>query len=154
MKSVPDFEKSILELIRKTSTDLPADVEAGIRKALPKEKKGTHAWWVLTSILENVAIARKKDAPLCQDTGNLTFLFRIPVGFDANALVAKTRAAISMATSRGYLRQNTFDSVTGASYETNIAHGAPVVEFRQRAGKNVEVRMLMKNNPLDFFAKR
>ena len=79
-----------------------AAAEAALAKALAREKKGSHAWWVLSTILNNVALARAKDAPLCQDTGTLIFVFRVPVGSDTNALVARTRSAISKATRRGY----------------------------------------------------
>ncbi len=144
MKGIPDLEKSLFELIRRTATELPADVEAAIRKAQAKEKKGGHAWWVLSSIIDNIELARKNDAPLCQDTGALLFFFRVPVGSDTNALVARTRAAVSKATRRGYLRENTLDSVTGAPYETNIAHGSPIFDIRPVAGKTIEARLLMK----------
>jgi len=138
------WEKNLLELIRRTSTDLPADVEGAIRRALPREKKGSHAAWVLESILENAALARRQDQPLCQDTGTLNFYFGVPLGFDTNALVAATRAAVARATRLGYLRQNTIDSVSGAAYETNVAPSAPVMEFRQGARKSVDVRLIMK----------
>ena len=144
MRGVPDLEKSLFELIRRTATDLPSDVEAAIRKALAKEKKGSHAWWALSTVVQNIELARKNDAPICQDSGTPHFFFRIPVGFDVNALVARTRSAISKATRRGYLRENTLDSVTGAPYETNVAHGSPVIDIRQTAGKVIEARMLMK----------
>ena len=138
------WEKNLLELIRRTSTDLPMDVEIGLRSALAKEKRGSQPAWVLETILENAAIARQNSTPLCQDTGTLIFYFRVPVGFDTNALMARTRAAVSRATRRGYLRQNTIDSVSGASYETNVAYGSPVCHFEQGARKTVDVRLIMK----------
>jgi fumarate hydratase, class I len=138
------WEENLLQLIRRTSTDLPQDVETGINRALQREKKGSHAWWALESILRNVELARKNSTPLCQDTGTLHFHFSVPVGSDTNALVARTRAAVSKATRQGYLRQNTIDSVSGASYETNIAHASPVFHFQQGARKNVDVRLVMK----------
>ncbi|MFC1497179.1 fumarate hydratase, partial [Verrucomicrobiota bacterium] len=138
------WEKNIFELIRRTSTDLPADAETAIKRALKKEKKGSHAWWALTTILESAALARKNDVPLCQDTGALQFYFSVPVGFDTNALVAMTRTAVSRATRQGYLRQNTIDSISGAAYETNIAHASPVFHFQQGARKTVDVRLVMK----------
>lgn len=144
MKGVADLEKSLFELIRRTSTDLPSDVEAAIRRAMTREKRNSHAWSVLATILENVAISRKKDAPICQDTGVVMFSFIVPVGFDTNAIVARARAAVSKATSHGYLRQNTIDSVTGAPYETNIAHGAPVFHFQQGAARDMNVRLILK----------
>lgn len=144
MKELPDLEKSLFELIRRTSTDLPADVESAIRFAQRKERKGSRASWALDAILENIALARRNDQPLCQDTGSLIFSFRVPVGFDVNALAAETRSAVSRATQRGYLRQNTIDAVTGVPYETNIAPGSPVIRFHQGARKVVEVGLLMK----------
>ena len=54
------------------------------------------------------------------------------------------RAAVSKATRLGFLRQNTIDAVSGASYETNVAHASPVFRFQQRARKTIEVRLVMK----------
>jgi fumarate hydratase class I len=140
----PHWEKNLVELIRRTSTDLPADVAAGLRRALKTEKKGSRAYWVIESILANAALARAGSTPLCQDTGTLTFFFCVPVGFDTNAIAAHTRAAVSKATRLGYLRQNTVDSVSGAPYETNIAHAAPIIRFHQGARKTVDVRLILK----------
>jgi len=138
------WEKNLFELIRRTSTQLPKDVETRIKRALKQERKGSHAAWVLSEVLANVDRARKLGVPICQDTGSLHFYFRVPVGFDTNALVAATRTAVSKATREGYLRQNTIDSVSGAPYETNVAHSAPVFNFQQGARKNVDVRLIMK----------
>lgn len=138
------WEKNLFELIRRTSTDLPADVEHAIQWALKQEKKGSHAWWALMTMLENAERARQKDVPICQDTGALLFHFSVPVGFDANALTALARSAVSKATRQGYLRQNTTDSVSGASYETNIAHGSPWFNVVQGARKTVDARLILK----------
>lgn len=144
MKKKSYWEKNLFELIRKTSTDLPQDVEAGIRKALKAEKNGSVAYTVLSSILESARLARKNDTPICQDTGALLFYFHVPVGYDTHALLAATRAAVSKATRHGYLRQNTIDSIFSTSYETNIAFGSPVIHFHQGARKTVDVRLVMK----------
>ena len=138
------WEKNLFELIRRTSTDLPADVEQALRRALAGEKKGRRAAWALESMLSNAELARRKSVPLCQDTGTLLFYFRVPVGFDTNMLVAQARGAVSRATRVGFLRQNTVDPITGACYETNIAPGAPVYHFEQGARKTVDVRLVMK----------
>lgn len=138
------WEKNIFELIRRTSTDLPVDVETRIKRALRREKKGSHAWWVLETILENTALARKNGVPICQDTGAMIFHVGTPVGFDTNALTAMTRAAVSKATRQGYLRKNTIDSVSGASYDTNVAHASPVFHFQEGARKTVDMRLVLK----------
>lgn len=148
------WENHLFDLVRRTSVDLPADVEAGIRKALRKEAKGSHAYWVLQGILENADAARREDAPLCQDTGAIIFYFAVPAGFDTNALGARARAAVSKATRQGYLRQNTVDSISGGSFQTNIAHGAPVFHFAQCARKTVDVRLVLKGGGCENVGKQ
>jgi len=138
------WEKNLLELIRRTSSDLPNDVENALRKALRQEKKDSQAHWALSRMLDNTGLARRGGTPLCQDTGTLIFYFGVPVGFDTNMLAARARVAVARATRLGYLRQNTVDSVSGGSYETNIAYGAPVLHFQQGARKTIEVRLVMK----------
>ena len=138
------WEKNILELIRRTSTDLPIDVETALKKSFAKERKGRWPAKILKSILENTDIARKESIPLCQDTGTLLFYFSVPVGFDTNILASVTRNAVSKATALGYLRQNTVDPVTSAIYPTNITHTSPQIRFKQGARKNIDVRLIMK----------
>ncbi len=138
------FEKNLLELIRRTSTDLPRDVEAALRAALAMESKGSMAYWALSTILEDARVAREKNRPICQDTGTVIFYFSVPVGFDSNMLVSSVRSAVSRATRYGYLRENTVDSITGDLYSTNIANGVPHVEVCQGARKTVEARLLLK----------
>jgi fumarate hydratase class I len=144
MKNHAQLETSLFELIRRTSVDLPSDVEQALRRALTAEKRGSRGRWVLETILENVRKARENDAPLCQDTGSLIFHFFVPSGFDTNALAAVARVAVARATRLGYLRQNTIDSVSGEAYETNVAHGAPQFYFEQCARSTVDVRLIMK----------
>ncbi len=144
MTGRPQWEDSLFELIRRTSVDLPGDVEEALRRALAREEKDARARWFLEGILANVEHARRTDTPLCQDTGALLFRFHVPVGFDTNALSAATRAAVARATRLGYLRQNTVDSVSGAVYQTNVAHGSPVFCFEQGARDTVDVRLIMK----------
>ncbi len=144
MKNQAQWEANLFELVRRTSVDLPSDIEQALRRALAAEKRGSRARWMLETILANVESARKKDAPLCQDTGSLNFFFHVPPGFDTNALAAVTRLAVSRATRLGYLRQNTLDSVSGEPYQTNVAHGSPVLCFRQCARATVDVRLIMK----------
>jgi fumarate hydratase class I len=138
------WEKNLFEMIRRTSTDLPADVELALRRASRMEPRGSEAAWVLDSMLETVALARGRDVPLCEDTGTLTFTCRVPVGFDTNALTARIQAAVARATRAGYLRQNTIEALSGASFVNNVAQAAPVIRYQQGARKTVDVRLLMK----------
>ncbi len=139
------WEKNIFELIRRTSTSLPTDVENALKRARRVEKAGSSAQWAIDGMLENARIAREEDRPLCSDTGTLMFYFRVPVGIDTNALSASVRTAVTRATRCGYLRQNTVDAISGAKYRTNIAHASPVILFQSGARKTIDVRLVMKS---------
>lgn len=128
----------LIGLIRDTSSSLPADVEKALRKALKGEKPGSSAAVVLKTILENVALARKMETPLCQDTGTLTFFVNESLRRRVTPQLIKK--AVAEATRLGYLRKNTIDSVTGGSYDDNVTDGAPVIHYTGMEG----VTLLMK----------
>ena len=118
----------LVDLIRKTSSSLPADVLRALKAAARKERKGSSAAVVLKTILENCAIAAKRGTPLCQDTGTLTFF--VDEKLRRKVTPAVIKKAVALATEKGYLRKNTIDSVTGKSYDDNCAEGAPVLHYR------------------------
>ena len=126
-ENMDDVALRLAELVRETSSSLPEDVERALKSALRREEKGSSASVVLRTILDNVALARKSATPLCQDTGTLTFF----IGDDLRDTVrpGHVRAAVALATEKGWLRKNTIDSVTGRSYDDNCADGAPVIHY-------------------------
>jgi fumarate hydratase class I len=144
MKNAACWEKNLLELLRRTSMDLPSDVELALRRALKRARKGSFAAWALDTILQSAAVSRSGSLPLCQDSGTLLFYFSVPVGFDTNAVASVARSAVAKATRLGYLRENTVDSVTGAPFSGNVAHGSPVFHFVQGARKTIDARLVLK----------
>ena len=117
----------LVELIRETSSSLPADVIKALKAAQRKERKGSSASVVLKTILDNCALAAKRGTPLCQDTGTLTFF--VDERLRRKVTPAVIGKAVAIATAKGYLRKNTIDAVTGKSYDDNCAAGAPVVHY-------------------------
>ena len=117
----------LVDLIRSTSSSLPADVIKALKAAQRKERKGSSAAVVLKTILDNCAIAEKRGTPLCQDTGTLTFF--VDERLRRKVTPAVIRKAVAIATEKGYLRKNTIDAVTGKSYDDNVCEGAPVVHY-------------------------
>ena len=138
------WTNTLLELIRRTSCDLPQDVEGALQSRMAQEIPGSRAQTVLKTLLENAALARLRQAPLCQDTGTLTFQWRLPYGTRTDELERDTRVAVVEATHRGWLRRNTVDTLSGQSIDTNVTVGAPVLHFHQEDGADATVWLLQK----------
>jgi fumarate hydratase, class I len=135
---------SLLELVRRTSTEIPEDVHHAILDSLEREKKGTIAESAMKIIDQNIALARTKSQPICQDTGSIIFYVDCPVGFDQMAFEQTARAAVKLATQKGFLRQNSVDSITGKNDGTNLGPGSPTIHFHQHSTPEVRVRLVLK----------
>ena len=136
--------ESVIEIVRRTSAEIPDDVQRGILVALENEKKDTIAENAMKIIERNIALAREKSQPLCQDTGSVLFYVNCPAGFDQLAFKETACRAVTEATGRGYLRQNSVDSLTGKNDGTNVGLGAPAFHFHQHRAEHVEVRLMLK----------
>ena len=141
---LPAFFDSIVELITKTSADLPPDVRAAMASALASEAPATRAGQALTIIAQNIDQAESCEAPICQDTGMPTFEVHVPVGANQIWMRAKIREAVAEATKRGKLRPNSVDSITGENSGTNLGPGTPIIHFDQWERDEVEVRLILK----------
>jgi len=53
-------QDSLIELIRRTSAEIPDDVQKGILDSLEREKKGTIAESALKTIERNIVLAKQK----------------------------------------------------------------------------------------------
>jgi fumarate hydratase class I len=135
---------SLLELIRRTSAEIPDDVQAALVRSLEEEKKGTIAESALKIIERNIELAKQKSQPICQDTGSILFYVECPVGFDQLEFEETARAAVRLATKKGFLRQNSVDSLTGKNDGTNVGPGSPTVHFHQNRALEVSVRLVLK----------
>jgi len=139
-----ELQNSLVELIRRTSAEIPDDVQKAILASLAQEKKGTIAESALKIIDRNIAMARAKSQPICQDTGSILFYVDCPVGYDQLAFEETAREAVKLATKQGYLRQNSVDSLTGRNDGTNLGPGAPTFHFHQHRSPEVQVRLVLK----------
>jgi fumarate hydratase class I len=138
------LQDSLLELIRRTSTEIPDDVHQAILDSLEHEKKGTIAESAMKIIDQNIALAKNKSQPICQDTGSIIFYIDCPISYDQLAFEEAAREAVKLATKKGYLRQNSVDSITGKNDGTNLGPGSPTVHFHQHRSSEVSVRLVLK----------
>ncbi len=67
-----------------------------------------------------------------------------PLGLDQITFEETAREAVKLATKKGYLRQNSVDSVTGKNDGTNTGPGAPVVHFHQHRSAETNVCLILK----------
>jgi fumarate hydratase class I len=138
------FHAQMLELIRRTSAYLPPDVNQVIEMHRVLEQRGSKADLALELVSQNIGLAKKLSAPICQDTGTITFYVHTPVGFDQVELEDVCRDAVAEATAKGYLRQNSVDSVSGKNTGNNLGPGSPVFHWQQHRKDTVDVRLVLK----------
>lgn len=139
-----EIEKRIASLIRRTSSSLSKDVLDALKAASLREAKGSSARMILGTLLQNAELAQRKGTPMCQDTGTLTFFVDERL---RNAVTpAAIKGAVAHATKMGWLRRNTIDSVSGASVDSNVCDGAPVIHYVAATGAKSApaVTLLMK----------
>ena len=139
-----ELQNSLVELIRRTSAEIPDDIHHAILASLESEKQGTIAANALKIIDQNIALAKRKSQPLCQDTGSVLFYVECPVGFDQVTFAETARAAVTEATKKGFLRQNSVDSLSGKNDGTNVGPGAPTFHFHQHHSPEVRVCLMLK----------
>src|SRR5215204_1747398 len=138
------LEHSLVELIRRTSAEIPDDVQAAILASLEREKKGTIAESAMKIIERNIQLAKQKSQPICQDTGSIIFYVDCPLAFDQIAFEEAARNAVRVSTKKGFLRQNSVDSLTGLNDGTNVGPGSPTIHFHQHRSPEIHVRLVLK----------
>jgi fumarate hydratase, class I len=136
--------ESLVELIRVASTVVPDDVFNAIVAAAKNEEKNTTADYAMGIIKENIDLAKYKSQPLCQDTGTVIFYVYHPIGFHQTAFKEMIKKAVTLSTKKGYLRQNSVNSLTGENAGTNLGEGHPSIHFYEHNKKEVEVKLMLK----------
>jgi fumarate hydratase class I len=136
--------ESLVELIRVTSTVVPDDVFKTIAAAAKNEVKDTTADYAMGIIKNNIDLAKFKSQPLCQDTGTVIFYIYHPPGFHQTPFKEMIKKAVTLATKKGYLRQNSVNSLTGENAGTNLGEGHPSIHFYEQKGHEVSVKLMLK----------
>jgi fumarate hydratase, class I len=140
-----DFTEQILELVRKTSTDLPPDVEKVLTQACENEEPGSAARGAMETIMANVKMTRQNSTPICQDTGTPLFFVHYPEGYSPRALREQIRSAIAQATKKTYLRPNAVDSLSGKNTGNNLGdQHYPTIHFEEADGDELTVELILK----------
>ena len=141
----PDLTENILELIRRTSTSLPSDVEERLRAAVVKETQGSAARGALETVLKNVELSRAQSTPICQDTGTPIFYVFYPEGWSTRKLKAQIRGAMEQATRLNYMRPNAVDAVYDKNSGNNLGgEDFPSIHFEEVEGDQLTIELMLK----------
>jgi fumarate hydratase, class I len=138
------LRNALIELYRQAATSLPSDVEDALRQASANEQKGSNAASALSTILENIIMARETKKPICQDTGVPIFFIKIPCGFSRIALKKDIVSATRIATRAIPLRANAVDILTDKNSGDNTGFGFPVIYCEETEGHKLTIDLMLK----------
>lgn len=130
-KKPMNLVEPIVDLYRRMSYELPADVERALVAAREVEEEGSSARSALDVILEDVGLARENQRPLCQDTGLPVFYVSRPVSVREREVVEAIRAATREATRRNILRPNAVEALTGRNSGDNVGADFPIIHVHE-----------------------
>ncbi len=136
--------EALIEIIRKTSAELPQDVIDAIEAGKKQEQPDSRGDYAMGIICKNIGLAKVKSAPLCQDTGSILFFVHYPWKMDADILSKLFKKAVTQATKKGFLRQNSVDSLTGVNNGTNVGPGSPTLHMEPWKKDFLDVRLILK----------
>jgi fumarate hydratase class I len=148
------LKTNLLELIRRTSAFLPPDVEEIISLRKNLEAKNSMAEMAVSMIAQNIGLAKKNSLPICQDTGTITFYVKAPVGTDQLMIQKAAEEAVVQATEKGYLRQNSVDSLQNKNTGNNLGPGSPVFYFEQSRDDKVDIRLVLKGGGCENMSRQ
>ena len=139
-----ELTDAFVELIRRTSTDLPGDMELALRDAREFEEPNSAAQGALDTMLVNTEMSRRLSRPICQDTGTPIFEVHYPVGWSTRKLAEQIKQAVVIATEKAYLRPNAVDSISGANSGNNTGDEFPTIHFHEWDEDAVQVDLMLK----------
>ena len=141
-----DLTNEILELIRRTSSSLPRDVEDRLRASIEQEEPGSAAHGALETILKNIELSRANSTPICQDTGTPIFYIHYPEGWSTRKLREQVRLAMVEATRRSYMRPNAVEAIYDKNTGNNLGgDDFPYIHFEEvDADQPLVVELMLK----------
>lgn len=137
-------EKVVFDLVKQAVVYLPDDVKSALLKASAEETSEAGKTQLKT-ILDNISLAEKHEAPICQDTGTVIFYVKAGADFEGldcveEALVSATRKA----TSEVPLRPNAVNPFTQKNSGDNTGKGIPQIHWELVSGDSLELTVLTK----------
>jgi fumarate hydratase class I len=121
--------EEITALYHRMATAMSDDVHHSLQTALAAEGAGTPGHAALTTILENIRLAKTESKPICQDTGYPVFFVDVPEGISIPRVRAAILEATKIATAKIPLRPNAVDPISGKNSGDNTGILWPLIYF-------------------------
>ena len=123
------IKDATIELLKRTVTRLPVDVNEALEKAYENEEKDVPKMQ-LKAILDNIKLAKELTKPLCQDTGILIFFVKVPKWMDAGIIEKSLIKAVEEGTGIIPLRPNAVHPLTRKNPGTNTGRNMPFINYK------------------------
>jgi fumarate hydratase subunit alpha len=141
-----------IKLLQLAITELPQDVKETLKRAYIEEDDLV-AKSQLRAILDNVNLAKKTCAPMCQDTGIITFYVKIGSKLDGlDQIEIALREATKQATKDLPLRPNAVDPFTQKNTGDNTGRYIPYIHWKIVPGDNLDLTVLPKGGGSENFS--
>ncbi len=138
------FVEEVAELYSRMATDISDDVYEALSAAHMREESGSAGHAALSTILENIDLARSLSKPICQDTGYPTFFITIPEGISMRRVQSAVKEATRVATAEIPLRPNAVDSVSGRNSGDNTGIYWPMMYFDEWEKDYILIQGMLK----------
>ena len=138
------LQDSLVELIRRTSAEIPGDVHQAILASLENEKKNSLAANAFKIIDQKSRWQNRSRSRFARTPAAFCFTWIARLALTRSRLRKPRREAVKLATKKGFLRQNSVDSLTGKNDGTNCGPGAPTFHFHQHRSPEIFVRLVLK----------
>ena len=144
MEKAKIVENVAFNILKQAVIYLPEDVKQALKKAYAEETSETGKTQ-LKAILDNIELAEKYQAPVCQDTG--TIIFYVKAGAKAKNLDKIEEALINAtrrATKEVPLRPNSVDPFTQKNSGDNTGRYIPFLHWEIVPGDSLELTVMPK----------
>lgn len=138
------IREAVFDLVRHASTELPADVVKALQEAHAAEAPDSNAQMTLSLFLENLRMAKERNAPACQDTGMPLFFIKHPAGTEKGMLTDIIHKVLAQATGEQLLRPNAVDPVSGKNSGINVGTGFPGIYYSEWDDAGTEISLILK----------
>ncbi len=140
---IKDIETMAFNILKQAVIYIPDDVQSALKRAYAEENETGRTQ--LKAILDNIELAEKYQAPVCQDTG--TIIFFIKAGSEVRHLDKVEQAlteAVIRATKEVPLRPNAVNPFNQKNSGDNTGRYLPFINWEIVSGNKLEMTVMTK----------